>query len=270
MYSFEQDRRKFYELARNYKKFIDINKSVIGRIDELIGKFEISYLGLPNNKLTKLEIYQIAIKYLNGKHRMSFDEKVIFLIRLCDSECIMFKHFIDYNSKKENANERDIFRERVRDDLGFWDISLLRYEELYFRKFSKDLLSNFDSDCRELLFDKDYDFSRLTPLEIKYTIGKASWYRENYDATDIYTILYHVIFQYNVLHLYRIEQQLLFFILVIDPDYEMLKIYFEESKWDMVEARIYEVFRFYDIRLIRLEKIIHALISPDIVVDYFK
>ena len=77
------------------------------------------------------------------------------------------------------------------------------------------------------------------------------------------TAIYSVINQAKLLGLKNAVEQLTLFILLIDNDLDMLRIYDEESKTDIIERRITEQFGYYHKELLRLEKKYHKRFCPD-------
>ena len=68
--------------------------------------------------------------------------------------------------------------------------------------------------------------------------------------------------QMQLIGLNTFAEQLAFYILVVDPNLDMLRIYEEESMIPNVEERIIEEFGYYNAELIKIEKKFHQRFCP--------
>ena len=83
---------------------------------------------------------------------------------------------------------------------------------------------------------------------------------EKYDAK---VASYSVTRQRKLLGLTSLAEQLAVFILLVDSNLDMLRIYEEESMMKYVEERITEQFGYYDKELLVLERKFHTRFCPD-------
>ena len=74
---------------------------------------------------------------------------------------------------------------------------------------------------------------------------------------------YSIIEQNNLLGLNNLAEQLALFILLIDSELDMLRIYEEESMMKNVEERIIEQFGYFNQELLVLERKFHTRFCPD-------
>ena len=74
---------------------------------------------------------------------------------------------------------------------------------------------------------------------------------------------YSVTEQKKLLGISGIAEQLVLFILLVDSDLDMLRIYEEESIMQNVAARIIEQFGYYNQELLTLERKFHRRFCPD-------
>ena len=80
---------------------------------------------------------------------------------------------------------------------------------------------------------------------------------------DTKVATYSVINQKKLLGLSGMAEQLALFILLVDSELDMLRIYEEESMMSEVERRITEQFGYYNPELLNLEKKFHKRFFPD-------
>lgn len=291
----EHYRTKFYQKEKQSKRFQDMSEeNLVAIAKKIYRKTEAtqdnqSYYH--QKRISKLDRYQRTLLYLTNPNIhmdiKTFDERLAYLIMSVDPELITFKEFLKRNimsiqqiSRIDDEKEREkFFSERnhtlnefettVREQIGFFDVRLLKYEELFFKRFYNErelitqvgqkneddfllysiLVSSFDSISNqryEELVEKAQTWLSLVPDKYKTKIA-------TYSATN----------QKQLIGLNTFAEQLAFYILVVDPNLDMLRIYEEESMIPSVEERIMEEFGYYNANLIKIEKKFHERFCPD-------
>ena len=147
---------------------------------------------------------------------------------------------------------------RIRNKIGFYDSKLLKYEETYFKRFisSKELITKVNQDNITKLL-------RIIPLissfndisDERYQIlqEKAKeWLATTNCENDLFTAAYSCSEQKETIGLNGIIEELIFLILIGDPELDVLRIYEEESMMPNVEERITEAFGYYNKELLSL------------------
>ena len=283
---------KFYEKGKESKRFMDLTED---DLKELKKKVEEKRKMMSDNvtfrsvHMPKFDVYQSALEYLTNptihlKYR-TFDERVAFLIMMVDPELVLFREYLKLNviSKEEIAKVEDKkeraallqkrnqailnFQSTVREKLGFYDAKLIKYEEMYFNKFlgEKELITEVGNNNQEAIVFRakvlsNFDSVSDERFEQLKDIAQGCLSIAPYD-TKVAT--YSVINQKKLLGLSSMAEQLALFILLVDSELDMLRIYEEESMMSEVEKRIIEQFGYYNPELLKLEKKFHKRFCPD-------
>ena len=283
---------KFYEKGKESKRFMDLTED---DLKELKKKVEEKRQMMSDNvtfrsvHMPKFDVYQSALEYLTNptihlKYR-TFDERVAFLIMMVDPELVLFREYLKLNaiSKEEIAKVEDKkeraallqkrnqailnFQSTVREKLGFYDAKLIKYEEMYFNKFlgEKELITEVGNNNQEAIIFRakvlsNFDSVSDERFEQLKDIAQGCLSIAPYD-TKVAT--YSVINQKKLLGLSGMAEQLALFILLVDSELDMLRIYEEESMMSEVERRIIEQFGYYNPELLKLEKKFHKRFCPD-------
>ena len=283
---------KFYEKGKESKRFMDLTED---DLKELKKKVEEKRQMMSDNvtfrsvHMPKFDVYQSALEYLTNptihlKYR-TFDERVAFLIMMVDPELVLFREYLKLNviskeeiTKVEDKKERAAllqkrnqailnFQSTVREKLGFYDAKLIKYEEMYFNKFlgEKELITEVGNNNQEAIIFRakvlsNFDSISDERFEQLKDIAQGCLSIAPYD-TKVAT--YSVINQKKLLGLSGMAEQLALFILLVDSELDMLRIYEEESMMSEVEKRIIEQFGYYNPELLKLEKKFHKRFCPD-------
>lgn len=145
---------KFYQHENAYKSFLETTEEELAMISKYVYKIQEK---TKINKISELERYQKTLEYLtNPSIRLdleTFDKRIAFLIMMVDPNLITYNEFLKINlisiSEIENTKDevkRNYLKEirkqalieytnNVREKVGFFDIKLLKYEEVFFKKF---------------------------------------------------------------------------------------------------------------------------------------
>lgn len=290
----EHYKTKFYQKEKESKRFTQITDEQLSAIsDKVYKKMEIeeesSYYR--TSKSSKLDRYIRALLYLTSPNIhfdiKTFDERLAYLIMMVDPNLVTFKEFLKINlvSLQEIANTEDVklrnkmleerkqtllsYETAVRDQIGFFDVKLLKFEELFFKRFyaEKELITEVGQNNQDnlLLFAKVIsDFNCISDERYAELVENANLWLSLVDSkykTSIAT--YSVLNQKKLLGLNSLAEQFVFFILVTDRDLDMLRIYEEESMMPNVEERIIDAFGYYNKDLLVLERKFHERFCPD-------
>jgi len=262
-------REKLYQRSVDFKNFQKIKPNEIPIIQKEAANF---LERIKSNKKINVNIAlenNIAVlTYLtlgNTIAKTSFDYRILFYIFTCDPNLISFKEHLKAHP---NSQER---KNTIRNQIGFYDERLTKYESLYFSKFLKDqeLLHNIGSDIMPLFLleaNSVTTFSSISLKRFRSILKSIKEYQTNLLPTDDYkTILYHVYRQHKLLRLKTIPEQLAFFIMSTDPNFKLLTIYQEENKMDIVAQRALSEIGYFNIKLIRKEQILKREFYPNLV-----
>lgn len=287
--SIDYFKSKLYRKDASYKQFSNLSKEQLDMISKLIC---IKREQMTNNcEISKLELYEKTLQYLSSSlihlDLATFDERIAFLIMIMDPDLVMYKELLKLSlmsnadiDKIEDKNEQTILRLKrsqaiteykasIREKIGFFDGKLLRYEEAFFKAFYSDkaLITEIGFNSQDQLMDRSKslkDFNSISDAryeELK-TIAQTclSLVPERY---DIKVASYNVTRQRKLLGLTNIAEQLAVFILLVDSNLDMLRIYEEESRMNIIENRIVEEFGYFDKELLVLERKFHTRFCHD-------
>lgn len=287
----EYFRTKLYQKEREFKKFETLSLDDVAKIaKKLYSKQEMNAQSgfFRKDKLTK---YMDTLTYLTNPsihmELKTYDERIIYLIMSVDPELEAFKEFLKtnitptkvINAEQDPKKQQELISQReseilemqtrIRNKIGFYDSKLLKYEETYFKRFisSKELITKVNQDNITKLL-------RIIPLissfndisDERYQIlqEKAKeWLATTNCENDLFTAAYSCSEQKETIGLNGIIEELIFLVLIGDPELDVLRIYEEESRMDEVERRCKEAFNYYSKDLITLERLYHERFCPE-------
>lgn len=290
----ESFQNRFYLKERSSNGFSDLSEDRLAEIAKRVYKRQEMMEDSPirrTERLSKLERYQKTLLYLTSPQihleYKSFDEKLAFLIMMVDPELVTYKEFLKINlmstselfkveDRKERERLMDLrnqtvsgYESTVREKIGFYDPRLLKYEELFFKKFYNDKelvtdvrMNNQDALMLRARFIKSFDSISDERYEELVELSQLllSLVPDKYN-TSLAT--YSVVDQKRLLGLKNSYEQLALFVLLVDSDLDILRIYEEESRMQNVEERIKEQFGYYNTVLLSLERKFHNRFCPD-------
>lgn len=287
----EYFRTKLYQKEREFKKFETLSLDDVAKVaKKLYLKQEMNEQSgfFRKDKLTK---YMDTLTYLTNPsihmELKTYDERIIYLIMSVDPELEAFKEFLKtnitptkvINAEQDPKKQQELISQReseilemqtrIRNKIGFYDSKLLKYEETYFKRFisSKELITKVNQDNITKLL-------RIIPLissfndisDERYQIlqEKAKeWLSTTNCENDLFTAAYSCSEQKETIGLNGIIEELIFLVLIGDPELDVLRIYEEESRMDEVERRCKEAFNYYNKDLITLERLYHERFCPE-------
>ena len=290
----EQFKKKFYDREICSKGFSDLDDDKLAEIAKKLYKKQENLFNKTTNGyeiIPKLDMYRNVLHYLTNPiihfEFKSFDEKIAFLIMAVDPNLDMFKEYLklDLVSKGDIENARDAkekislqqkrnqtlleYENTVREKLGFFDVKLLKYEELFFKRFfcDKELITEVKNNNQDYLMLKARllkNFDTVSDERFEELIDVAqSWLSLVSDKKNAKAAGYSVINQKKLLGLKSVAEQLTLYILLVDSELDMLRIFEEESRMPIIEERIIEQFGFFDKELLILEKKYHERFCRD-------
>lgn len=282
---------KLYQREKEFKNFENITEEDFIRIENKIQVKEDVIQEKTKRPLDKLTKYMEILTYLTNPNIhlefKTFDERILFLIMCEDPNLITFKEFLKTNipsvqdvKREQNPKTREELEKkrvqeilelqtRVRDQIGFFDSKLLKFEKIYFQKFlsKQELISEVKQDnitALIALLPFINSFESISEEDFTLLQKKAQlWQAETNAVNDLYTAAYSCEYQSEILGLNNLSEKLAFLILAGDPELKCLKIYEEESKISEIERRCNEELNYYNELLIKLEKLFHEKFCPE-------
>jgi len=270
--------KKFYSEKKEFSEFLKTRPDIRERIQNTLSS-QFDEKRYPKYSLKR---YQAILQFLTSakgnEEFPTFDEKILFLINAIDPELMLYYNFLrtgySLEEEEEIRNQKaDALISFMKMITGTFDGQLLRYEELYFQKWLKyrDIVSFVKQDYSKeffALFKRVESFNEVSESSFYALKNKAENYFANCDdAKSVTTICFNMKNPNNRLELYFPLQKIIFFLLVIDPDLNALRIFYDESNQNKIRERIKNELGFYHEDLIRIEKLFRERFYPEMRVD---
>ena len=286
--SIDYYRTKFYQReneSKNFKELSEIQLSELAKKAYRTQEKMTDFLLQKEKTISNMEKYHKTLQYLTNPRiyfdLKTFDERLAFLIIMTDPNLVTFKEFLKINlisiakiNKIEDEEKRnnlknirtqsiETYKSIVRKKIGFFDIKLLKYEEIFFKKFlnEKELITEIccnNQDIIIIMAKALKDFNSITQERYKELIDiSKAWLLLVKEKHNSKIATYSITNQKKLLGLNTLEEQLALFILLTDSNLNMLRIYEEESTIKNIEERIIEQFGYYNKELLILERKFH-------------
>lgn len=287
--SIDQYCTKFYLKEKDFKRFSKLSEEELSLLSKKVYKMQEKMSD--NTQQSKLERYQKTLQYLTNPlihvDLKTFDERIAYLIMTTDPNLVAFKEFLKLNlisiseiNKVTDKNERNYLKElrkqtileyesKVREKIGFYDVKLLKYEEIFFKRYfnKKELVTEIESNNQDNIITKAKslkNFNNISNERFKELVDIAETWLTLVPKNYNYKVAsYSVTTQHKLLGLKNTEEQLALFILLIDNNLDMLRIHEEESMIQNTKERITEQFGYFNIELLVLERKFHNRFYPD-------
>ena len=206
---------------------------------------------------------------------------------MTDPNLVTFKEFLKVDlisstdiDKVEDEKERNVlnktreqaistYKSIVREKIGFFDVKLLKYEELFFKRFfnEKELVTEVGSNNQDSLMIKAKllnNFNSISDDRYEELVSVAqTWLSLVPERYNSKVASYSVMKQKELLGLTNLTEQLALFVLLVDSNLDMLKIYEEECTLENIEGRIVNKFGYFNEELLVLERKFHDRFCPD-------
>lgn len=262
---------RLYGHINEFKNFKDIDESRLNEIYELVNYFK-SY-----EKSCGYKGYEMAINYLTSMLKISFDEKIVFLIMCSDYNLIHFNAFIrtpiiskdeiESLECSEDIKLAQIFRKKqlqelrnyVEETIGFFDFNLVSLEFIFFQRFYSDkvLFDGVHADMINLICKASSCYKNLYNLnqeKTKQLIINSDRYlnylKENNKELGVNNLIFNIFYQSELLGLINNTERLFFFISTIDRECGALR-YLNNNDLFQIENLV----GFYDEKFMEAEKV---------------
>ncbi len=288
-------RRQLHSRSVSFNNFNEITEKDIERIKRKIESLKAfsapkySYVSEASNN------YVSTLKYLTNPQisaeYKTFDEKILHLILATDPDFITFKTFLasnitpiaDINDEQDEKRRRQLqdqrrleietFENEVRKQIGFYDGNLIKYERILTMTLFKT--EGFISDVKTpslnpLLKRAELvkNINVITELNLKrLKLVAERWTTMAKDPQDLNSLAYNLLNKYKDMHIHTIEEQIILFILIADPELDLLRIFEEESTYQKMQERAQEEKGFYNKGLVNVERLYHDKFEPEKVIS---
>lgn len=275
--------KRLNEKTRDFNGFKNITDSDIAKIDELIKS------RITDTNETRTQKYYDVLAFLTHPriHRIipNVDCCALYFIKALDEDLETLKTYLSYSipssseielqpepiraslqEKTQNAKKKAMTL--IRKKIGFYNHSLIKFEQAYFNKFirAKQLVSiNHQPSLDHLLGNvkKDLSLDSISDEDINRLFDTSIWYQDINSSPNFANVAFNIVYQRQLLGLETVAEQLAFLIMNCDQNLTLLRIYEEESRLPEIKKRAIEELGFYDPRLITLEKSYQKRIMPD-------
>ena len=261
--------KKLFDNKKIFNEFEFITQERKKEIDILVKKYKQGKIFKDKHNYLLTEnycVYAKTLEYLvnnNNGQLISLDEEVLFLINSVDSNCEMYEIYLSCPNDLTNKNKESI----IRNKLGFFSPYLLKYEYYYMNKFNQILLTNVNKDYSKnfvILAPMVKNFDEITDERFEQIQERVELYKEIPNISLTYqTCIYNILYQANILELNSMQEKLIFFINVIDPELTLLKIYSEESINNSIKQRAIDELGFFYKCLIKIELLYYKRFCPN-------
>ncbi len=259
-------RKIFYSSNSKFKNFRNIDKNVIEKIDKLIKIYQekimvTSVFTIHNSRTNE---YTNLLKYLLSDNKLSFDEKILFVIRYFDPELKALYLFLDSDcmeAKDLQSEDNDFiissfkeinteFASDCRNLIGIYDSFLIQYELLFFKYYrAEELKFNIRKDYTKKFF-RLYPVSRLylniSDEELDRIIKSAHDYKNKYGIPRFNDLMFQLLEQPSLLDITgnSVKELFVFMIYVIDEEFKALRLYDEYCNWSQINTQCFKTLGF--------------------------
>jgi hypothetical protein len=293
---------RLFQRDSSFENFDSIDEDTYIRVDQEAERFKkyLPELSKQNSGFSgKLRDYVAILNYLiapNVHFKLkSYDERILFLILTLDPDLNAFYTYIatqfpkkptpipfvkdtrDETEKKLDEAEyndsvaiiKNAMISSIRDQIGTYDPHIIKYEEAYFNTFVKHISLVSDSKIDygyflSFMFNKVENFSSVSQERFEEINEVAQDYLSISDSFDYSTTLFHILRQRDLLHLRNKSEQLLFFILTLDPNLSILKTYSEAGNFGKLFEFMDTEFGFVSHKAWATEEFYRRKFAPDI------
>lgn len=275
-----------YTRKKYFQKFDNITeekyKEILNKVKKFTKHIEKEIV------LPELYFYMDALAYITeppNSNEMTYDEKIIFLIETIDPNLITLKIHneietitaVDVKIAKtseekqelldKKTKESELIENKVREELKVYDRNLALYEKYYSAKIKnkKKFEEPPNKDLSPLILSESANISFENISEERYEeINKIAqnWIAITNDEGNNKRSAYNIIYQNNLLNLKTKTEQIIFYILTVDPNLSALTILYENANWKQIKEDMIQTIGFYSKDLIMLEKKYHERFIP--------
>ena len=286
-------RNNFYRRKNEFNGFKDLTDE---RRQEIIQEVEHFKSTLPKEYFSpNLFVYIDVMSHLLSSicnKKYTFDEKIVFLIEAVDKNLIALK----IHNETETVSITDIKRSntieerstlmrkkddealkietKIRKELDFYDRNLRIFEKYYSArvknktKFEEAPAKDFTSTLLENTSQLPLDKISLERYEEICEIAKW-WIAQTNSEGNQKRASSNIISQNNLLKLNSRQEQIIFFILVVDPELKAYTIYEENGSWKNIKEEMKLTLGFFSKELIFLEEKYHKIFCPQKFISEF-
>jgi len=266
------------KLFSNYPKFDYFRNVDEEKVNKNVEMFTSAHKTSLNQFNPKLKTYQKALLAATNNIRLTFDEKILFLIKICDPKYRTYYISLDYNilSKAEIKDlpeeeqedalyDNDLVKlerkDAIRSELGFYQPELIFYEKiLILLKNKKDKIVSLSTGIkkdhtralRSKMINDNIDLS-IADKELEYIMKEAQEYIKKYGIPSINDLAYQITIEGDNFNLRSLKEKLLFIMYVIDSNFEYYKSYESHGTWSDISKDVSSILGEYNQLIMDIE-----------------
>ncbi|MCH5166380.1 MAG: hypothetical protein J1F35_00675 [Erysipelotrichales bacterium] len=286
-----QLQNSLYNKKKSYNHFINISPE---KVDELKQEAALIsddiFKDIPRSVSVSTVFYIKVLQMMTSKRfwQRSFDEVLIIYIFVIDPDLTFYKlyrRYFDvlktnnvfkddekkYNEKKNN--QLHLLKNDIFNRFGYSDLQIINYEKDFYKIFikaeqKKEEGQNEETSQKPQTSKKNYlinlmdllkdikSLDSITQERYKEILELAEEYKNTYGSqVNIDELIWNLLYKNTSINLETLEEKILFFVYLFDPELIALTIYEEECKWDNIKSRMMESFGYFHKDIIRLEKL---------------
>lgn len=264
-------KKKFYQYEICFKGFKGVDEDKLRNIDALIEEYKqedvknnIGYISFGNNT----QEYARLLVYLTGRADLSWDDKMLFVIRFYDPELKLLDLYletysIDNNAIKNESNayiKEDLINKKNKIDLEFankcrslikiYDPGIIKYEKKLFKALkSNGLKFGIKKDYLTAFFESyvtpNTDL-RVTDDELKRIIEDAREYKKRYGLPTINDLAFQLTQQRIGIGIKSAKKAMIFMIYTLDEEFKAFHIFDEYGNWNEIQKMCFAELGFYN------------------------
>lgn len=269
---------ELYAKKRQFRQFVRINSESSRKIDNLMNVFFDTIRTISATYGNKEQtLYSSALNFVNSNFYLTYDEKIVFLIRLLDPTLKMLSIYDEVLSNEQrqinsvpktrknmvtslNKEKEEELKRKITEEFGFYDASLIKYEHIYKntvllaipREKTTNVKINYAKHISKRINLNEIDF-QIDSDELEEIIVRANEYLKRYPTPSLNDLVFQLLFESGKLDANSFRNQLIFIMVVLDKDLRYKEIYENNYHLIAIKNKISQMFGCYYQFLMDLE-----------------
>lgn len=269
---------ELYTKKRQFRQFVRIDSESSRKIDNLMNVFYDTIKSISakygNEEQT---LYSSALNFVNSNFYLTYDEKIVFLIRLLDPTLKMLSLYNEVLSDEQRQIDsapktrenriisldkevEEELKRKITEEFGFYDASLIKYEHIYRnalllatpKEKTTNVKINYAKHIAKEVNLNEIDL-RIDSDELEEIIERASEYLKKYPTPSLNDLVFQLLFESGELDVKSFRNQLIFIIVVLDKNLRYKEIYENNYHLIAIKNQISQLFGCYYQFLMDLE-----------------
>lgn len=264
-------KNKFYQHEVSFNGFKGVDEDKLRSIDALIEEYRSKYVKNNSSYISIFENtqeYARLLAYLTGNTSLSWDDKMLFLIRYYDPELKILDLYWQYNdiSKDQIINEKnDYIREdllehknstttdfelKCRSLFKIYDPGIIKYEKKLFRVLKiNEFKFGIKRDYLKFFFESyapPHINLSMSDSELSKIVEAAHEYKKKYGIPTINDLAFQLTQQSKLIGIRNARNAVIFMIYILDEQFKAFHIYDEAGDWNMIRKMTFSELGFFN------------------------